>query len=126
MLDQLWGHRQGDDRVALGQRGVGAAGPCVLHRGDALAFSDVAWGTSEAVGSSFPAASASPMLLPQAGPVCPWGCAGNSRGGGTRRERGKLSWKQVTCARLVVGMGVAMETASPNSILHPTPGAWLP
>lgn len=37
------------------------------------------------------------------------------------RERRKLSWKQVTCARLVVGMGVAMETASPNSILHPTP-----
>lgn len=58
--------------------------------------------------------------------VCPWGCAGNSRGGGTRREGGKLSWKQVTCARSVVGMGVAMETASPNSILHPTPGAWLP
>lgn len=36
---------------------------------------------------------------------------------------GKLSWKQVTCARSVGGMGVAMETASPNSILHPTPRA---
>lgn len=29
----------------------------------------------------------------------------------------------MTCARSVGGMGVAMETASPNSILHPTPRA---
>lgn len=42
MLDRPWGHRQGDDGVALGQRGVSAASPCVLRRGDALAFSDVA------------------------------------------------------------------------------------
>lgn len=57
----------------MGQRGVGAAGPCVLRRGDALAFSDVAWGTSEAVGSSILAASASPMLLPRAGSCVPLG-----------------------------------------------------
>lgn len=104
---------------------MGTAGPCTLHPGDALASSDVVWGSLEAVGScatSIPAASplgwttCIPGALLALHRVERWG----------RRERGKLAWKQVTYARLVVGMVVAMETASPNSILHPTPGARLP
>lgn len=41
--------------------------------------------------------AASLTLLPWAGP--PWGWADTSWGGGMGREGGKLSWKQVTCAR---------------------------
>lgn len=112
-----------------GQRGVGAAAPCTLHPGDALPFSSVAQGPQEAVcspASSIPAASVSLLLLPQPGLSAPLGLCWRFLGWRDGEGRGKLSWKQVTCARSVVGMGVAMETASPNSILHPTPGAQLP
>lgn len=60
--------RQWGCLAGVGQRGVGAADPRTLRRGDALPSSDVAWGTLEAVcrrASSIPAASpASLPLLP--------------------------------------------------------------
>lgn len=76
--------------------------------------------------SSIPAASVSLLLLPWTEVSAPLGLCWHFLGWRDGEGRGKLSWKQVTCARLVVGMGVAMETASPNSILHPTPRAQLP
>lgn len=68
------------------------------------------------------------LILVPAGPPAPLGLCWHYLGwrDGETGGKLKLSWKQMTCVRLVVGMGVAMETASPNSILHPTPDAQLP
>lgn len=77
----------------VGQRGVGAADPCTLHRGDALPFSIVTWGLRRPV-AAVPAAS---LLF-----LChccfsltldcqhPWGCAGTSWDGGMGREGGNF------------------------------------
>lgn len=94
------------------------------------AFLQCGLGTQQAVcslASSIPATSpVSLLLFSRAGLSAPLGLCWHFPGWRDGEGRGKLSWKQVTCARSVVGMGVAMETASPNSILHPTPGAQLP
>lgn len=117
--------RQWGCLAGVGQRGVGAAGPCTLHYGGALASSDMALGPLEAFS---PAPRLPPLILALAGPPAPLGLCWHYLGwrDGEAGGKLKLSWKQMTCVRLVVGMGVAMETASPNSILHPTPDAQLP
>lgn len=83
------------------------------------------WGTWEAVCSHASSIlTASPvllLLLPRTGLSAPLWLFWHFLGWRDGEGRGKLSWKQVTCARSMVGMGVAMETSSPNSILHPTP-----
>lgn len=64
--------RQWGCLAGVGQRGVGAAGPCTLHYGDALASSDMALGPLEAF---CPTPHLPPLILALAGPPAPLGLA---------------------------------------------------